>query len=183
MQLKNLQALMEQKLQNDEFDSYAVYVKVGENEYTLCSENVNEDTYFDIASCGKVFVTTPLILQSVDKGLLSLDSEPMGKDWCNVHFRCWMALRCVSRLPNIIRHPVGCYNVLMLQPIDPIPYAFRRILCMGFVPMWLLKRIRLLFLHIISIWCNKEFCRSLLQKKLIYIEVHGKYNILRLRIF
>lgn len=74
MLLKNVEILMNNKLQNRDFDSYAVYVKVGKNEYVIMSENVNEDTYFDIASCGKILVTTPLILQSIDKGLLSLDS-------------------------------------------------------------------------------------------------------------
>ena len=74
MLLKNVEILMNNKLQNRDFDSYAVYVKVGENEYVIMSENVNEDTYFDIASCGKILVTTPLILQSIDRGLLSLDS-------------------------------------------------------------------------------------------------------------
>ena len=54
MLLKNLEILMNTKLQNRDFDSYAVYVKVGESEYVTMSENVNEDTYFDLASCGKM---------------------------------------------------------------------------------------------------------------------------------
>lgn len=65
---------MKQKENNADFDSYAVYVKIGENECTFTSKNVNEDTYFDVASCGKVLVTTPLVLQTIGKGLLRLDS-------------------------------------------------------------------------------------------------------------
>lgn len=74
MELRNTKKLMDAKLKNREFDSYAVYVKVGKNEHTFYSENVNEDTYFDIASCGKILVTSPLILQAIDKKLLSIDS-------------------------------------------------------------------------------------------------------------
>ncbi len=74
MELKITERLMEDKLKNKEFDSYAVYVKIGENEHTFYSDNVNEDTYFDIASCGKILVTSPLILQAISKGMLSLDS-------------------------------------------------------------------------------------------------------------
>ena len=56
------------------FDSYAVYVKCGEFENMFFSENVNEQTYFDIASCGKILVTTPLILQAIDEEKVSLDT-------------------------------------------------------------------------------------------------------------
>lgn len=66
---------MRQKFSNADFDSYAVYVKIGENESTFCSETTNEDTYFDMASCGKVLVTSPLVLQTIGKGFLALDSE------------------------------------------------------------------------------------------------------------
>lgn len=74
MELRNTKRLMEDKQKNKDFDSYAVYVKLGKNEHTFYSDNVNEDTYFDIASCGKILITSPLILQSIDKGILSLDS-------------------------------------------------------------------------------------------------------------
>lgn len=73
--LQNTKRLMRQKAADREFDSYAVYVKTGENESTFCSDNVNEDTYFDIASLGKVLVTTPLVLQTIGRGLLRLDSR------------------------------------------------------------------------------------------------------------
>ena len=66
--------LLQQKRAQNEFGSYAVYVKIGERETTLLSPDVNEDTYFDIASCGKVLVTAPLTLQAIDRGLLRLDT-------------------------------------------------------------------------------------------------------------
>lgn len=67
-------ALMTHKMRNEDFDSFALHVKIGERETTITSDNVDEDTYFDIASCGKVLVTTPLILQAVTEGKLSLNS-------------------------------------------------------------------------------------------------------------
>lgn len=73
--LQNTKRLMRQKAADREFDSYAVYVKTGADESTFCSDNVNEDTYFDIASLGKVLVTTPLVLQTIGRGLLRLDSR------------------------------------------------------------------------------------------------------------
>ena len=64
---------MKEKLENRAFDSYAVCVgKCGE-EKTLFSENVNEDTYFDIASMGKVLVTTTLLLKALSEKRLTLE--------------------------------------------------------------------------------------------------------------
>lgn len=74
LSLKFTKALMQNKAANGEFDSFAVYVKCAEHECTFFSENVNADTYFDIASCGKILVTTPLILQAIGEGRFSLDS-------------------------------------------------------------------------------------------------------------
>jgi CubicO group peptidase (beta-lactamase class C family) len=75
LQLKNTERLMQNKAANEDFDSYAVYVRCGDFEHTFFSENVNEDTYFDLASCGKILVTTPLILQAIGEERLSLDSK------------------------------------------------------------------------------------------------------------
>lgn len=64
---------MKEKLENRAFDSYAVCVgKCGE-EKTLFSENVNEDTYFDIASMGKVLVTSTLLLKALSEKRLTLE--------------------------------------------------------------------------------------------------------------
>ena len=63
-----------QKLQAEgALDSYAVMVGFAGQEWTLYSQDVNDETFFDMASVGKVFPTSTLILQAVDKGLLSLD--------------------------------------------------------------------------------------------------------------
>lgn len=73
MELKNTKKLMEIKCANLCFDSYAVLVYKDGEEKIVNSDNVNEYTYFDVASMGKVLITSTLILQSIDQGLLSLD--------------------------------------------------------------------------------------------------------------
>lgn len=37
------------------------------------SETVNKDTYFDVASMGKVLVTSTLVLHAVSEGRIALD--------------------------------------------------------------------------------------------------------------
>ena len=64
MELKNTGQLLCEKLKSKDFDSYAIFVSKNENEFYLHSDNVNEDTYFDIASMGKVLVTSTLILKA-----------------------------------------------------------------------------------------------------------------------
>ena len=73
MQLNYTKDLMRQKKQNRDFDSYAVLVGLGGEEALLTSANTNEETYFDIASMGKVLVTSSLLLQALSDGLLHLD--------------------------------------------------------------------------------------------------------------
>lgn len=74
MILKHTQELLQRKLAEEAFDSYAVWVGLGEDEITLTSDNVNGDTLFDIASCGKILHTAPLILQAIGEGKFTLES-------------------------------------------------------------------------------------------------------------
>lgn len=75
MDLKNTSKLLSQKMNNRDFDSYAVFVSKNGVETFLHSENVDEDTYFDIASMGKILVTSPLILQAIGENKLSLEDQ------------------------------------------------------------------------------------------------------------
>lgn len=75
MELTKTAELLKQKIKDKEFDSYAVYVFKDGKDCFLHSDNVNEDTYFDIASMGKVLVTSTLILKAIDKNMLSLDDK------------------------------------------------------------------------------------------------------------
>lgn len=83
MNLYNTKKLMETMQTNLCFDSYAVYVKCGEFENTFFSENVNEQTYFDIASCGKILVTTPLVMKAIDEERINLGTT-LEQLFCDV---------------------------------------------------------------------------------------------------
>ena len=74
LKLPRTRQLFQQKAECGEFESYALYVKAGAHECTFFSGNVDQDTYFDIASCGKILVTTPLILKTIANGKLRLGS-------------------------------------------------------------------------------------------------------------
>ena len=56
------------------FGDYAVLVNLRGKEVLLTSDGVDEFTYFDVASMGKVLITTPLILRAVSEKRISLDS-------------------------------------------------------------------------------------------------------------
>ncbi len=73
MELKNTEKLMKHLLEEKLFGSYALIVGCGGEEARLMSEDVNIDTYFDVASVGKVLVTMPLIFKAIDGGILALD--------------------------------------------------------------------------------------------------------------
>ena len=75
MELQNTENLLKVKFQNNDFDTYAVLVCYGDEEKAFYSPNADEFTYFDIASMGKVLITSTLILQAISKGLLSLDNK------------------------------------------------------------------------------------------------------------
>lgn len=74
MLLANTQELMQRKLDQQAFDTYAVLVSISGQKKMFFSKNANGDTLFDIASCGKILHTAPLILQAADENKLSLDS-------------------------------------------------------------------------------------------------------------
>lgn len=61
-------------LENKVFGSYGIYVSLNGENVFLHSDDVSEDTYFDIASMGKVLVTSTLILNAVSENRLSLKS-------------------------------------------------------------------------------------------------------------
>lgn len=74
MNLKKTEQMIQQKFENKDFDTYAILVHYGNEEKTFFSENADEFTYFDVASTGKILVTSALILQAISRGLLKLDS-------------------------------------------------------------------------------------------------------------
>lgn len=75
MNLKQTKILLNKKLNEKDFDSYGVLVSVGGEKEFLHSENINADTYFDIASMGKVLITSTLALMAIDEKELFLNDS------------------------------------------------------------------------------------------------------------
>ena len=140
LELSRTKSLMQKKAENAEFDSYAIYVKYGEHECSVLSENVNENTYFDIASCGKILVTTPLILQSIGEQRLSLDGkldaffENVPEDKKNITIK-----HLLTHTSGIVRHQyVNSERDMVVKEILAQPLAYEtgsdyRYSCSGMV--------------------------------------------------
>lgn len=73
MELNKTKAFMEELKKDDSLDSYAVFFKHGKDKCFISSDNVNCDTYFDVASMGKILITATLILRAIGEGKLSVD--------------------------------------------------------------------------------------------------------------
>ena len=107
MNLNFTEQLMQDKLKKNDFDSYAVLVGINGDEKLITSKNVNEDTYFDVASMGKVLVTSTLVLHAVDVGKLALDDKltkffkNIPKDKENITVR-----QLLTHTSGIVRVPI-----------------------------------------------------------------------------
>ena len=73
MNLQNTNQFMRMLESDRRVESWGILVCAKDNRAFISSENVNKDTYFDIASMGKVLVTAPLILKAIGNGKISLN--------------------------------------------------------------------------------------------------------------
>ena len=73
MELEKTKAFMEELKKEGTFDSYALLFRRGNDKKFLFSDNVNGDTYFDIASMGKILITATLILKAIGEKKLSVN--------------------------------------------------------------------------------------------------------------
>lgn len=126
LQLNYTKSLMREKAENKDFDSYVIYVKCGDLEHTFFSENVDEDTYFDIASCGKILITTPLAMQAISEGKMGLDDtldaflENVPEDKKAITIR-----HLLSHTSGIIRHQyLNSTRDLLIGEILSRPLAY-----------------------------------------------------------
>lgn len=71
--LVNTEKIINDYLKKESFTSYALIVGYKGDEWTLTSDDVNLDTYFDAASVGKVFPTSTLAVKAIGEGKLSLE--------------------------------------------------------------------------------------------------------------
>lgn len=72
--MKHTKGLMNRKINEKALDTYVILTGIGGYEQVLTSTNADIDTLFDIASCGKILHTTPLLLQAVGEKKLALQS-------------------------------------------------------------------------------------------------------------
>lgn len=72
MNLQKTAAWMESERENGRFDSYAILVRKDKEKQFLFSPDCNADTYFDVASMGKVLVTSTLVLKAASLEKLRL---------------------------------------------------------------------------------------------------------------
>ena len=140
LKLPKTRQLFQQKAEHGEFDSYALYVKAGAQECTFFSDNVDQDTYFDIASCGKILVTSPLILKTIAGGKLWLGStlneffEDVANDKKSITIQ-----QLLTHTSGIIRHPYTCSDhdlvakEILSQPLKFNPGTDYAYSCSGMV--------------------------------------------------
>lgn len=103
--LERTEKLMKEKLANKEFDSYAVCVGKNGDETKIFSGNVNGDTFFDIASMGKVLVTATLLLKAMGNDKLTPnDTLDMFFDNVPEEERKITVKQMMTHTSGIIRH-------------------------------------------------------------------------------
>lgn len=107
MTLQATRTLLSDELARDHYDTYAVRVHAGGETVSLFSDNANEDTYFDIASMGKILVTSNLILRAVGEGLLSLQ-DPLDRFFADVpaEKKALTIQQLLTHTSGIIRIPI-----------------------------------------------------------------------------
>ena len=108
MELACAKRYLDNKVADNEFDTYAVTVGIyGKDTASVTSPGADEDTYFDIASMGKVLVTAPLVLRADSEGRLSLD-DTLTKFFDNVpeDKRQITVRQLMTHTSGILRHEI-----------------------------------------------------------------------------
>ena len=108
MLLSRTAELLQQKQKDGDFTSYALFVSRRGEEAFFHSAQVDGDTYFDIASMGKVLVTAPLILQAAGEKKLSLD-DPLTRFFRHVpeEKREITVKQLLTHTSGIVRCPIS----------------------------------------------------------------------------
>ena len=104
MDLSFTNQLMQDLQADHRVESWGVLVGIGNERTFISSADVNGDTYYDIASMGKVLVTTPLILHAVSEGKLSLtDTLPRFFDHVPENMQEINLLQMLTHTSGIVR--------------------------------------------------------------------------------
>lgn len=145
--LHNTEALLKDRVEKEYLDTYAIIVGVDGKRETLFSPNANEDTLFDIASMGKVLVTSTLVLHAVGLGIMSLD-DTLGKffPFAPADKKDITVRQCLTHTSGMVNNvpilgsiaEVGAENIvrqILVLPMRFKPGTDCRYCCAG---MWLL---------------------------------------------
>lgn len=149
LQLNNTEKLLKKMLKNYKFDSYAVMVHINNEEKVITSPNVNKDTYFDVASMGKVLVTGTLILKNIGEGRLALtdtldmffDNVPEEKKKITIkqlltHTSGIVRIAIPNRIVDCGKDKVAEYilaNPLVFEPGTNYVYSCNGFILLGFI--------------------------------------------------
>lgn len=149
MELTKTARLLKKKIADREFDSCAIFVYKNGNECFLHSDNVDMDTYFDIASMGKILVTSTLILKAIGENKLKLD-DTLEKFFDDVpHDRKDITVKqLLTHTSGIVRCPILPENAekgheavakqiienpLAYTPGDGFTYSCNGMLLLGYI--------------------------------------------------
>lgn len=75
MNILNLKKCIKQGVENKRFGNVAVAIKRDDELIETFGGDTDRFTYFDVASCGKVLVTAPLIFKALGERKLTLDTK------------------------------------------------------------------------------------------------------------
>ncbi len=144
MELTKTKALMEALAREKKFDTYSVIVGLGEDECSFHSPHADMDTYYDVASMGKVLITTTMILRAVGEGRLALT------DTLSKFFRDVPVEKRDITVQQLLTHSSGIrrYNIpaevcahnndyiaawILAKPLAYAPGASYEYSCAGFI--------------------------------------------------
>lgn len=142
MKLTKTAEMVRNKVAAEELDSCAILVYKNGDEVAVLTDNVNMDTYFDVASMGKILVTSTLILKAVDKQQLSLDNT-LGDffDYAPADKKNITIKQLLTHTSGILRYPILPEEVekghdaiakgIMAHPLAFEPGTMRTYSCNG----------------------------------------------------
>ncbi len=131
-------------IDNNRFDAYALYVCKNGEENSIYSENVDEDTFFDVASMGKVLVTATLALHAISKNKLNLhgkiseylDNVPYDKKDITIENLLLHTSGIVRRHIEANTLSLGKEEIernILLQPLAFLPKKGYEYSCTGYI--------------------------------------------------
>lgn len=106
MNILNLKKCIKQGVENKRFGNVAVAIKRDDELIETFGGDTDRFTYFDVASCGKVLVTAPLIFKALGERKLTLDTK-IGKFFDKSFFSEDCAIKESITIQQLLTHTSG----------------------------------------------------------------------------